>query len=69
MASAADAEAGYAAAAEAARAGAAAGKSDEEIVHAYVAKEFPRMCKEPAGMLQHPYMVPSGFYSQLWDCA
>lgn len=39
----------------------------EAAVKAHVAKEHAATYREPSGMLTHPYLVPAGPYTQVWD--
>ena len=40
---------------------------DEALVHAYVARFGNTTFRPPSGALKFPYLVPGGFYQQLWD--
>ena len=42
-------------------------------IHSRLAEGFKdlrkQVVKEPNGFLKYPYLIPAGFYSQLWDWA
>lgn len=40
---------------------------DEKLVHDYVMRFGNMTFREPAGQMKHKYLVPGGFYQQLWD--
>jgi alpha,alpha-trehalase len=46
-------------------------KARLENLHERIAKGFKdlrkQVVKEPAGFIRYPYLIPAGFYSQLWD--
>ncbi len=37
------------------------------LVREHVTKSHGNTFREPAGIMQFKYLVPSGFYTQLWD--
>ena len=41
--------------------------SDEGLCHAHVIAHAKDVRRPPKGVLKHPYLVPAGPYSQLWD--
>ena len=41
--------------------------ADVALVRAHVVAAAPPVMKAPSGLLTSPYLVPGGFYSQLWD--
>ena len=42
-------------------------KSLQEGLAAEFRRLEPQVIKEPEGYLKYPYLIPAGFYSQLWD--
>lgn len=42
-------------------------EDDVALINAHVAAAVPGVSKAPAEELKHCYLVPGGFYSQLWD--
>ncbi len=48
-----------------------AGKEKLKALHERIAEGFKdlrkQVVKEPKGFIKYPYLIPAGFYSQLWD--
>ena len=46
-------------------------KSRLDSIHGRIAAGFAdlrrQVVKEPDGFIKYPYLIPAGFYSQLWD--
>ncbi len=46
-------------------------KSELRALHSRIAEGFKdlrkQVVKEPKGFIKYPYLIPAGFYSQLWD--
>ena len=43
------------------------GDDDDALVSNYVAKFGNSTFRPPSGRLKYPYLVPAGYYQQLWD--
>jgi len=41
--------------------------ADEALVRAYVQRHGNQTFRPPSGQLKFPYLVPGGYYQQLWD--
>jgi hypothetical protein len=41
--------------------------ADAVLVREHVTKHHAATFREPAGIMRFKYLVPSGFYTQLWD--